>query len=345
MKGVAFAKCGTNSWNTAASVTKGVRFLSDGGLKHSPTFVEDRSFGETYLGPSEQGDTQPPDVTFQGQARYEDHNYILEALAMGSPAVAVATSTAAGVSWRHVLDLAPSIDGLCATFAIDRKLWVDEMPSGKIYSFGETVGDGGVIMQSFKVLGSQVTDVSSTNTNSTVYGANYPALGGKIYRNQGVFRMNAQAGASLLAADAIPSAESLEFSFDRPQDRSYGYGSAVILEPGDNEFPDLSFKVTFARMNTVTANSLRAAMRTGAVYKCDWTYSGAYINSTDRLSKLYQFPYAELQDFETPTSGAAQVKPTALFKAKKPASAPTGMAGVTNPFRLTRIMTNSAVAF
>jgi hypothetical protein len=103
--------------------------------------------------------------------------------------------------------------------------------------------------------------------------------------------------------------------------------------------------VTFARMNTVTANSFRAAIRVGATYKCDWTYSGAFINSTDRYSKLYQFPYAELQAFETPTAGAAQVKPVLSFKAKKPASAPTGMTGVVNPFRLTRVMVNSVHAF
>lgn len=348
MKAMAFAKCGTNSWNVAASVTKGARFESDGGLKHTPTFVEDRSFGETFLGPSEAGNIQPPDITFSGQARYEDHNYILEALAMGSPAAVSISTSATGqtTSWKHVIDLAPSIDGLCATFAIDRKLFVDELTSAKIYGFGETVGDAGVIMQSFRVLGSQVTDISSVNVQSTVHGASYPALGGKMFAKQGVFRINAQSGGSLTAADAIKEVESLEFTFERPQDRSYGYGSAHILEPADNEFPTITFRVTFARMNTVTANSFRAAFRSGAVYKCDWTYtSPEFINSTDRRSKLYQFPYAELQDFQTPTAGAAQVKPVAFFVAKKPPSAPTGMAGVTNPFRITRIMATSIHAF
>jgi len=347
MKAVAFAKCGTNSWNVAASVTKGARFMSDGGMQHMPIFVEDRSFGETWLGPAEQGDITPPDVTYQGQARYEDYNHVLEALSMGSPAtVALATSAAGQVtSWRHVIDLAASIDGLCATFAIDRKLWVEEMTSAKVYGFGETLGDGGVVVQAFKVLGGQVTDISSINVNSTVYGATYPLLTGKVYRNQGVFRINAQAGGALAAGDTITVAESLEFGFERPQDRSFAYGSAYIIEPADNEFPDLGFTVTLARMNTVTANSFRAGLRVGASYKCDWTYSGVFINSTDRYSKLYQFPYAELQAFETPTAGAAQVKPVLSFKAKKPAAAPSGMSGVVNPFRLTRVMVNSVHAF
>lgn len=346
-KAVAFAKCGTNSWNVAASVTKGARFTSDGGMKYTPTFVEDRSFGETFLGPAEYGDIAAVDLSYEGQARYDDYNYILEALAMGSPATVAISTSASGqtTSWKHVMDLAPSIDGLCATFAIDRKLYVEEVPSAKIYGFSETYGEGGIVMQGFKALGSTVTDISSININSTVYGASYPALLGKVFRNQGVFRINAQSGGSLGASDAVV-AESMEFTFTRPQDQSYGTSSSAIIEPADNEFPEVSLTVTFPRMNTVTANSLRTALRAGTAYKCDWTYTGlTYINSTDRFSKLYQAPYAELQDFETPTAGAAQVKPKAMFKLKKPSAAPTGMSGVTGPFRITRTMQNSVNAF
>jgi hypothetical protein len=182
MKAVAFVKCATGSWSVAASVTKGARFVSDGGMKPNPMFIEDRSFGETFLGPAEAGDFAPQDVTFSGQARYEDYNYILEALAMGSPAAVAISASAAGqtTSWIHVTDMAPTIEGLCATFAVDRKLFVDEIPSAKVYGFGETYGDGGVIVQSFRTLGNRLNHASSTNINSTVHGASYPALNGRI---------------------------------------------------------------------------------------------------------------------------------------------------------------------
>lgn len=346
MKGLAFAKIGTNSWNVAASVTLGARFDSDGGMEHAPVFVEDRSFGETFLGPAEVGDINPPDLTFTGQARYADHLYVWEALAMGSPAaVAIATSASGQVtSWTHVLDLAPSIDGLALTIAMDRKLYVAELTSGKVYGFGETYGDGGIVNQSFKVLGSKTTDISSININSTVYGASYPALNGKIFRNTGLFRVNAQSGGALGAGDEI-KIEAFDFTFDRPQDRSFATNSDAIIEPADNEFPDVMVTVRFPRMNTISANSLERGLRSGTAYKMDMAYSGTFINSTDRQKKLYQAPYAELQKFVTPTAGAAQVKPVATFKLKKPAAAPTGMTGVTNPFRITRIMVNSVAAF
>jgi hypothetical protein len=201
-----------------------------------------------------------------------------------------------------------------------------------------------MVEQSFKFLGNRPTNVSSININSTVYGASFPALGGKVFRKQATFRINGQSGGALGSSDAI-TIETFEFTFERPQDRTFGTGQNYIVEPGDNEFPALSLTVTFPRMNTVSANSLYMAMNSFTAFKSDLTFLGAFINSTDQYKKLYQFPYMELQDFQTPMAGAAQVKPKAMFVLKKPSAAPTGMSGVTNPFRITRIMQNSVVAF
>lgn len=345
-KGWAFAKFGTNSWGVAASVTKGTRFMGDGGLKYQPTFIEDKSFGETYLGPSDVGDVAPVDISLGGQGRYEDNNYILEALAMGSPNAVTISTSAAGqtTSWQHIFDLAPNLDGLGATFAMDRGLYAEEITSAKIYGFSDTVGDGGIIEETFKVLGGKPTNISSININSTIYSASFPALNGKIFRKQGTFRLNKQSGGALGASDA-QQVDSVEFAFERPQARDFVFGQDYIAEPGDNEFPSLSLKVSFPRMNTVSANSLYAALRANDAFKADLTYVGSYINSTDQYTKKYQFPYIELQDFATPAAGAAQVKPQASFVLKQASAAPTGMSGVTKPFRLTRIMTNSVVAF
>lgn len=348
MKGFAYRKFATNSWGVAIAVTRGTRFTSDGGLKPTNTFVEDRSFGETFLGASSQGDFAPVDLTLSGQSRYEDYNYGLEALAMGSPATVAISTSASGqtTSWTHVFDLAASIDGLGATFAIDRKLYVEELTSAKIYGFGETVGENGICETSFRVLGGKATNISSVNAlaTSTVHTSTYPALGGKIFRNQGTFRLNAQSGGALGASDA-QVIEQFGLTFERPQDRSFAYGFDYLIEPADNEFSTCTVNVTFPRMNTLSANSLYGYLRAHTAFKADLTYLGVFINSTDRQTKLYQFPYVELQDFATPTAGAAQVKPTATFLAKEAAAAPTGMTGVTKPFRLTKIMQNSIAAF
>ena len=342
----AFAKFATNSWGVAASVTKGVYFQSTGGLRLQPARVNDEAFGQSFLGSGDLGDVTAPNLTFVGRSRYDDHNYILDALAMGSPAVTLSNSASGQTpSYQHVIDLAASTDGLGATFAFDKSLFVDELTSAKIWGFSESPGNGGVIDRSYKVLGSKPTNISSININSTVGGASFPSLSNRIFRNQGTFRMNTQGGSSLASTDAV-KAESIDITFERPQDAPFVYGQDYIHAPADSGFPVVQVKVKYPRMTTTSASSLYAALRTaGVVWKADLTYLGTYINSTDQYTRLYQFPQLELDETNGfDVTGAEQVKPEATFTAKIAATSPSGMAFV-NPFRLTLINTSATVAF
>lgn len=345
---LAFSKYATGSWNVAASVTKGAYFESDEGIVHRPDIVEDRAFGQDFIGQTERGNTQAVQTTLTQQSRYNDYSYILEAIAMGSPAaVAISTSATGQVtSWLHVTDLAPDTDGLGVTVASDLVLFVKELTSAAIVGFTEEFGaTESVGRESFTLLGTDATMISSVNINSTVAGASYPALNNRILKKQATFRLNRQSAGSLVAADAVGKTESFRFEFTRPKDSAHELGSATIMDPGDNEFPMPRLVVGFGRMNTVTANSLRAALPAGTVFKGDLTALGAYINSTDQHTKLYQYPHLEVIDYVDTVAGATQVKPQVTFGVYKPAAAPTGMAGIVKPFRLTRIMTNSLMAF
>jgi hypothetical protein len=346
---MAFAKFGTNSWGVAASVTKGVYFESDGGLQYKPGQVTDNAFGQNFLAGASPGLVEAPALTFTGRSRYADHTYIWDALAMGSPAtVAISTSVSGQTtSWLHVFDLADAIDGLGLTIAIDKNLYVDELTSAKVHGWEETQEDNGAMNISYKVLGSKPTPISSVNIAATVSGASYPALTNRIVQQQGVFRMNLQSGGALGASDA-QRVESVKFSWERPQDAPHVYGQDYVDEPADNGFPTFQLEVTYPRMNTVSANSLYNALIAGTAWKADWTFtSGTFINSTDAGQKKYQFPYIELAEdgFMAATEGAQQVKPVAKFNCRLASAAPTGMTGVTRPFRLTRIMQNSVNAF
>lgn len=343
----AFVKFAANSWGVAAAVTKGIYFTSDGGARFSPTRVNDEAFGQTFYGRGDFGDTAPQDVTLTTRDRFADHQYILEALAMGSPAAVTISNSTSGqtTSWRHIIDLAPSIDGLGVTLAFDKVQFVDEMPSAKIYGWSKAVGDAGVMETTFRVMGNKMTDISSTNTRSTVNGANFPGLDNRVFRKQGTYRMNVASGGSLAAANAI-ALETVAFEFERPQDAPNVTGQDFIYEPGDNGFPTARLTLTYPRMDTVSANSLYAALRADTVFKADFTFEGSYINSTDRYTEKIEWPALELDTdgFTANVSGADQVKPQAVFLCKASASSPNGMAFV-NPFRLTRITTQSLVAF
>lgn len=342
---LAFAKFGNSSWGVAASVTKGAYFASDGGAMYQPQRVNDDAFGQAFLGAGDFGNITAVDISLQQRARYDDWSYILEALAMGSPnAVTISTSASGQVtSWQHILDLAPSIDGLGATFAMDKVLFVDELTSAKVYGFGFGLGDSGVFDETFRVLGTQMTNISSINTRSTVNGATFKSLDNRVFQKQVTFRMNAQSAGSLVAGDEV-KAEAIEWSFQRPQDAPHVTNQEYIFEPGDNGHPEVTLSVTYPRMTTVTANSLYQALRADTRMKADLTALGAYINSTDRYTLRYQFPHLELNEWNAPLTGANQVKPRATFTAKQAASSPNGMPFI-RPFRATRIMTNSVVAF
>jgi hypothetical protein len=342
----AFAKFGAGSWGVAASVTKGHYFNSSGGMRLQPARINDEALGQAFLGSGDLGDVTAPDLTWVGRSRYDDHGYILDALAMGSPtAPTIVTSTAGQTtSYQHIIDLANDIDGLGLTGAFDKVRFVDELTSAKVYGFSEAVGAGGVMDRSYRIIGSKPTNISSTNTRSTVNGASFPALGNRVLRQQGTFRLNAQDGNSLVAADAI-KAETVELSFERPQDAPHVFGQDFVHEPADNGFPVPRIVIQYPRMTATSAESLYAALRSNTKWKADWTFLGAFINSTDRYMRKYEFPQLELDETNGfDIDGATQVKPQATFTAKMAATSPANMP-VVNPFRLTLINTQAAGAF
>jgi hypothetical protein len=342
---MAFAKFATNSWGVAASVTKGHYFQSDGGIKQTPNIVEDDAFGQTFLQTTDVGNYAPPSPQLSAVARYNDSSFIWEALSMGSPVAVTLSNSAAGqvTSWQHVIDLAPNLNGLGLTVAMDKVQYVEELTSAKVHGFTFEDGDNGLMRETYKVTGSKTTNTSSININSTVAGATYPSLDNRILKRQGTFRMNLHSGGALGASDAV-QAQSIKFTYERPMDAPHVFGLDYVVEPADNGFPTFQLEVTYPRMNTTSANSLYAGLANATAFKADWTFLGSYINSTDQYKALFQFPYVQLTDFETPTAGANQVKPKAVFAARLATSSPTGMAFV-NPFRLTRILVNSTVAF
>lgn len=348
----AFGIVGTNSWGVATSVTYGVYFQSDGGIRPQPTYVDDPSFGQQFTGPADVGDFGTVDAQLPGQLYYDHHTYRLQALAMGSPAaVSVVSSQAANslVAYQHIIDLAPNVNGRAITFAMDKVAFVEEVRSAKVVGFSWSVGDGGVMQEQYHLLGDYAHEASAINTRSAVTtSATFPALLNRVFRNQGALRMNAQSAGSLVAADALPTPVNLTLTFDRPQDTANVFGKNYAIEPADSGQLSVGLTLEFARVNSAEINSAyRAAIvgGTAGALKADIAFTGGYINSTSQRSLLIQFPYLEVREAAMPVSGGDNVRPTLNLVAKKPSAAPTGMAGVTQPFRITRVSVNSTAAF
>lgn len=343
---------GANSWGVATSVTRRVYFESDAGMTSQVEYVDDQSFGQTFLGPADVGDFQPIDVTMTGQAYYDHFDNWLDALALGSPAAATAISSqgAAGsmVAYRHIIDMAPNTDGRGLTVASDKKLYVEEITSAKCYGISFGVGQGGVITKAYKFLGGKSTNGSTINTRSAVAASPVaPTLANRIMRAQGQVRMNLQSAAALGASDVLADVTDFTWDFERPLEPMMTFGANYTAEPLNNGFPSVKFTLNFRQATTVSTNSFYALTQLGTPLKADITFTGAYCNSTDARKLVIEMPHVEpIGPLDFTVRGAEQSKPSMSFQAKLAATSPTGMS-VVNPCRFTRVtyMTNSAAAF
>lgn len=344
---MAIGVLGTNSWGVPTSVTRRVYFDSDAGLTSQPAYVDDAAFGQTFLGPADVGDFAPVEATLSGQAYYDHADYILEALAMGSPnAVTVISSVAANslVAYEHIIDLAPNTNGRAITLATDKVQYVEEVTSAKVRGFGLSVGTGGVMQKRVNVIGAKSTSSSTVNTRSAVTtSALAPSLVNRIFRDQGTWYLNAQSAGSLAAADAIQVMEAT-FEFDRPLSSAMVFGQDFTVEPLDGGFPSARVTLRFPRATSTSANSLFVAMQQGTVLKGRVSFAGNYINSTTQRGYAIEFPHAEVQGHEFTVSGADQAQPGVTLVLKQAPSAPTGFTH-TRPFRLTRTTAQSLIAF
>jgi hypothetical protein len=341
----------SNTWGTPASVTKGALLTSTDGLDGGPALVDDEAFNQAFLGEGEVGDwpAQTPEIGMQ--LRYEGSAPQFIAMAMGSAAAPASISGVAAdslVAYRHDLTLAQRLTKFI-TLAVDMgnpSQYVLECPSLKVHGFSVRVGDNGRMMVGFPAVGAKVNYNSTTNTNSTVAGAS--AYGAsmlhRVYRKQGVFRMNLQGGNTLAATDAIGTVQDITVGAQTPVTTGDAVvGQDYILEPEIDGFSEFPVSLTFARANTVTLNSLAMASKTGATFKADLTFTGGYINSTTQRSIKFEWPALQIDptSFKAAVTGHSQVRPTVNFRAKLAVSSPQGMAFV-QPLKISVINTNSA---
>ena len=342
----AYAVC--NTWGTAASVTQQIHLRSTAGLDAEPMVVTDEVFNQDFIGPGEIGDEAPRVTDVPAVFRYETIDKLL-AGAIGSPAAATVVSSQAAnslVAAQHVINLATNLTHyftLATSFGEALPHYVQEVTSFKPRGFMVRVGDGGVMECTFSIVGNKTTYTSAVNTNSTVYGATAAEIANRVFRKQGVLRMNAFADGALDSGDQITEAREIEFGSTRPvADGDFVFGQDYIYDPDDDGVAEFPFTVTYAAMNTVTANSLVTALKAAALFKADLTFTGPYINSTTQRSMLFEWPSLQLESagYVAEISGHGKIRPTATFKGRLATTSPTGMAFV-NPLKLTIVNANS----
>jgi len=345
---VAFTRATT--WGTPASVTKQINLKSLDGFHAKPGMVVDESFQQAFLGQGEMGDYAPSTPELQMDLRYDGAGPLLVAAACGSAAApAVVSSVAASslVAYSHVLTLATDLTKFY-TFAADfggsgsaGTSFVLELPSAKPKGFSIQVGDNGKMQLAVPLVASKAVYNSAINVNSTIGGAVADPLANRVFRKQGVFRMNFQ-GAGTLAAGDAQNVKEVIITASRPlADADQVFGQDYIIEPDDDGWAEFGVDLTFPRMTSANANSLVIGWPAGTALKADFTFTGNYINSQTQYGMLFQFPALQITEWDAPLTGHAQVRPVAKCAARLATSSPSGMAWV-QPLKVTITNMNSA---
>jgi len=331
------------AWGTAASVTHQILIRSTDGLDRKPQLVDDEEFNSAFIGEGEIGDDDPIAQTLSMQARFETIDTWIAAACGSAAAPSVVSSVAADslIAYQHDITLATELTHFF-TLAVDKTQYVQEIPSLRVRGFSMRVGDQGRMMIEFPIVGNKTDYASTVNTNSTVGGATSAPLGNRLFRSNGRFRMNIHTAGALGSGDEVAIIKDANFQYSRPlADDDHVFNQTYIYEPDDDGFADLQIEVTYARMHTVSANSLAIGLAAGRVFKADLYWTGPYINSDTQRSLLLECPALQLASFNGAVTGHNQVRPTAIFRMKAASSAPTGMA-FTAPFRATLVNMNSA---
>lgn len=335
----------TTTWGVPSTVTQQLLIMSTEGFDDKPELVDDESFGPDYIGLGDIGDTQPPTPNLDMLLRFDQGSDVFLAAALGSSAAPTVVSSQAAtslVAYSHAITMAPENIQMF-TYAAQFQQYVQEIPSFKVTGFKLAVGQQGRINISFPIVGNKTTYTSTTNTTAALAAAAIATPGSRAYRRVTRLRMNSMGAGALGASDEQSLARDFSFDVSSPYAQDHVLNSESITEPDIDGFWAGMIEITFARMNSVTANSLQVAYANGNALKADLRFLGSYINSTTQRSILMEMPALQVPTggYKAVVTGQGQVRPTIQFKLKLAPSAPTGMAGLTDPLRITIVNARS----
>lgn len=332
---VGFNLSTSGSWGTATAVGAGDGVWVTDDLKDSLSMQidEDNSAGQGFIGSMQVANNNVLKVEIPTLLHYNDaFQNVMWAAACGTGGTApsqIGTSTA----YTNTFEPATNKTGLYGTIVRDKVTFISEIPSAKCTGFDLSFGDNGRAEITWMFTGSKNVVDSAINTSTQVSALTFPTQGRRAFMKQMVFRVNAQSGGALGTGDIVKVTD-MKFSYKQPMDELFVSGLDYVSEPEDKDYPEIMLETTLDRL-TATTDDYVGYHRDNTSLKGDMTLNGPTLG-TGTYSLLVQFPNLIVEKAPVEfKGGAANVKPKVTFKAYKAASAPTGMTGITAPFRVT----------
>jgi hypothetical protein len=342
----AFRRTASNSWGTAISLTAAGHGLI---LNEAPDFLNkpeqlpDEAMGFEYKEYIDAGNkiiTPAPNMDL----RYDGALWRMVAQAIGGDSSATATSGASGTLYNHTMDVTAENAGLFGTFCVFDGITVREIPSFKPSGFTLSGESGGFWLLTVRGMGDDCLLSGQTNSGSAagVNGIIAATATSKVLRvpyGATAFRINDQSGGALASGDVLYP-NSINFEFDRDMRPNFlannvadGSGNEwSTLEPDEDGVPTGILTVTFPKYTAVTHLE---DLGDETVKKADITIQGptptGYGGDYDITISL---PALRIVDVTPDPSGSTKIIQSITCEMLKAQTAPTGMTGITNMFRM-----------
>jgi Phage tail tube protein len=283
------------------------------------------------------------------ELRYTGLEHVL-AMIMGQAGVPTVVATAAQ---QHVFQLAPGVDGLYDTIAVQKvgpqaspALPIYEYPSVKYGGFTLTLTADGLAMINFPLIASKCVPLTG-QINATLAAVTYRTKVLNVFGTHIKWRAKVvppTGDTALTDADRFYPSQ-MTITFTRNMDSDYVMdGTGVQPEPYATDFFSVEIAVTFPVYGTAALqanNTFLAAAFAEQAMKMDIVMTSPIdipgTTPPTKYSHLLEFPNIMIADVQTPVEGPGAIPQNLQLVGLEAAVAPAGMTGLTRHFRWTAV--------
>jgi len=278
------AKKSAQNWGTAEALGAGygMDIDTDGGLVRNQAYFPAKGADTPMPTEGDLGPIDPVDFAPEFDLRYDPGAIgILLAQLFGT----AGAPAAAGNGWRHTFTWTDENYGEFATFAVERRSKIFEVPSAKPYTFDLSVADG-FMRGSIGLRGNNLINTSTVNTATQMDALTYANRGLRVKFSDLLSYITYQTNTSNPDQTTAIEISDISMHFERPHDGLHGSGSPSIIEPMENGAPIITMTLTFPRMNTINDPYFADFIAETEKKACMW-FHGPVLQG----AQLYEFDF------------------------------------------------------